>query len=213
MKVLSSIRVFFPKTIVFFFFVFQEKIKFRIFLSQCPFSLFVGKACLSDRIFSENFFVCGGWLLYKLHWGTAFWVKKEFPNVTHKVMSPLQRKNFWIKYGRWDKFSRRREKVVTETEKFVGYLQKNRKIIVSVTVISAAPLQKNTSQWQTFGEMKLKIKKRRKKNNIRKPCFSGRWAKFLHNFILNILHTRKIMFYHFQELKVIQYLRDLQKWQ
>ena len=48
------------------------------------------------------------WLIYELHLGilfllkklsesvfqTAFWVKKEFPNVTHKLISPPQAKNF-----------------------------------------------------------------------------------------------------------------------
>ena len=43
------------------------------------------------------------------------------------------------------------------------YQKKNGKIIVWVTVNSVVPLQKNTSQSQAFGEMKLKIKKWRKK--------------------------------------------------
>jgi hypothetical protein len=52
----------------------------------------------------------------------------------------------------------------TETGKLVVYLpKKNGKIIVWVTVNSVVPLQKNTSQSQAFGEMKLKIKKWRKK--------------------------------------------------
>ena len=58
------------------------------------------------------------------------------------------------------------EKTVPETGKLVVYLQKkkkNGKIIVSVTVNSVAPLQKKTSQWRTFGEMKLKIKKLKQK--------------------------------------------------
>ena len=118
----------------FFFFVFQEKIKFPIFLSQWPFSLFVAKTCLSDRIFpefffacgeltkfektchsdrifAENFFACGGLINLWVTFGnsfftqktvtktllsnvfqTAFWVKKEFPNVTHKLISPPQAK-------------------------------------------------------------------------------------------------------------------------
>ena len=37
---------------------------------------------------------------------------------------------------------------------------------VSVTVNSVAPLHKKTSQSQTFGEMKLKIKKTKKKKTI-----------------------------------------------
>jgi hypothetical protein len=43
-----------------FFFVFQEKIKFSIFLSIWPSSLFVAKTCLSDRIFPQIFVACGG---------------------------------------------------------------------------------------------------------------------------------------------------------
>ena len=35
-----------------------------------------------------------------------------------------------------------------------------------MAVNSIAPLQKNMSQWQTFGEMKLKIKKTKKKKTI-----------------------------------------------
>ena len=138
------------------------------------------KTCLSDRIFPGNFFACGRLINLRVTFGilftqkavwktplssvfqTAFWVKKEFPNVTYKLISPPQAK----KYGRWDKFSRRREKTVTETEKLVVYLQKKWKIIVSVTVNSVALLQKNTSQWQTFREMKLKIKKTKKKKTI-----------------------------------------------
>ena len=95
------------------FFVFQEKIKFPIFLSQWPFSLFVGKTCLSDRIFPEKFFACSGLINLRVTFGnsfftqkavwktilsslfqTAFWVKKEFPIVTRKLISLPQAKTF-----------------------------------------------------------------------------------------------------------------------
>ena len=85
---------------------------------------------------------------------TAFWVKKEFPNVTHKLISPPQAKKFSAKYGRWDKFSRRRENGHWDRKIGCLFTKKNGKIIVSVTVNSVASLQKNMSQWQTFGDKK-----------------------------------------------------------
>ena len=88
--ILSLHSQFFQHFVCFvFFFVFQAKIKFPIYLSQ-----------------------------------RAYFFRKKFRG----------------KYGRRDKFSRRREKTVTETEKLVVYLQKNGKIIVSVTLNSVAPL-------------------------------------------------------------------------
>ena len=84
-----------------------------ILLSQWPFSLFVAKTCLSDRICAEYSFACGGlinlWITFrnsfftqKAVWKTllssffetVFWVKKEFPNVTRKLISPPKRKKF-----------------------------------------------------------------------------------------------------------------------
>ena len=59
------------ETIIFpFFFVNKQP----IFLSQWPFSLFVAKTCLSDRIFSEIFFDCGGltnlWVTFRNYFFT-----------------------------------------------------------------------------------------------------------------------------------------------
>ena len=123
-------------SVLFFLFRFQEKIKFPIFLSQWPFSLFIGKTCLSDCVFSGFFFACAGF------------IKFEKICLSDRIFSQ-------IFLGK---------NTVTETEKLVIYLQKkNGKIIVSGTVNSVALLQKNTSQWQTFGEMKLKIKKNEEK--------------------------------------------------
>ena len=165
------------RILFFLFFVFHEKIKFSIFLSQWPFSLFVTKTCLSDRIFpefffawgwltkfektchsdsifSENFFACGGLIILRVTFEnsfftqkvvgqTTFWVKKEFPNVTHKLISQPQVKKFREKYGRWDKFSRRKEKTVPKTKKLgCLFTKKNGKIIVLVTVNSVVSLQK-----------------------------------------------------------------------
>ena len=120
------------ETIIFPFFFFVNKQP--IFLFQWPFSLFVGKTCISDSIFPEIFFACGGLTKFKktCHsdrifaetfsafsglinlrvafrnsffsqktvsktlpllsgvFQTAFWVKKEFPNVTQKSISPPQ---------------------------------------------------------------------------------------------------------------------------
>ena len=58
------------ETIIFpFFFVNKQP----IFLSQWPFSLFA-KICLSDRIFPENFFACGGltnlWVTFRNYFFT-----------------------------------------------------------------------------------------------------------------------------------------------
>ena len=176
-----------------FFFVFQEKIKFPIFLSQWPFSLFVAKTCLSDRIFPEFFFACGGLINLRVTFGnsfftqktasktllssifqTAFWAKKEFPNVIHKLISPPQAKKMFCKNTVAETSFRdeeRKRSLRQENWLFI-YKKKNGNIIVSVTVNSVAPLQKNMSQWQTFGEMKLKIKKtKKKKNNTDKQIF------------------------------------------
>ena len=169
------------ETIIFpFFFVNKQP----IFLSQWPFSLFA-KTCLSDRIFPEIFFASSGWLIYELHLGilfllkkvsktllssvfqTVFWVKKEFPNVTHKLISPPQAKKFWVKIRSLRQvFATKRENGHWDRKIGCLFKKKNEKIIVSVTVNSVAPLQKNMSQWQTFGEMKLKIKKTKKTKTI-----------------------------------------------
>ena len=186
----------------FFFFVFQEKIKFPIFLSQWPFSLFVAKTCLSDRIFpefffacggltkfektchsdrifAENFFACGGLINLRVTFGnsfftqkhvsktllssvfqTGFWVKKEFPNVIYKLISPPQAKECSAKIRSLRQvFATKRKNGHWDRKIGCLFTKKNGKIIVSVTANSVAPLQKNMSQWQTFGEMKLKIKK------------------------------------------------------
>ena len=104
-----------------FFFVNKQP----IFLSQWPFSLFVAKTCLSDRIFAEKFFACDGlinlWVTFgnsfftqKAVWKTllssvfetVFWVKKEFLNVTRKLISPRQAKKFSAKIrSLWQVFS------------------------------------------------------------------------------------------------------------
>ena len=166
-----------------FFFVFQEKIKFPIFLPQWPFSLFVGKACLSDRIFSEFFFACGlinlrgtfgnsfftqkaaVWKTLPISvFHTAFWVKKEFLNVTRKLISAQAKKNSEKIRSLRQVFPTKRENGRSLSQKKWIFIYKIKgKIIVSVTVDPVAPLQNNTSQGQTFGKMKLKIKKRSKK--------------------------------------------------
>ena len=67
-------------------------------------------------------------------------MKKEFPNVTHKLISPPHAKKLFGKNTVAETSFRDEE---TETEKLVVYLQKKmEKIIVSVTVNSVAPLQK-----------------------------------------------------------------------
>ena len=50
--------------------------------------------------------------------------KKEFPNVTHKLISLPQAKNFFGKNTVAETSSRDEEKTVTETGKLVVYLQK-----------------------------------------------------------------------------------------
>ena len=107
------------ETIIFPFLFVNKQL---IFLSQWPFSLFVAKTCLSDRIFTQNFFACGGLINFWVTFGnsfftqkavwktpprngsvfeTVFWVKREFPNVTRKLISPLQAtKKIREKYGR-----------------------------------------------------------------------------------------------------------------
>ena len=177
-----------------FFFVFQEKIKFPIFLSQWPFSLFVAKTCLSDRIFPEFFFACGGLTKFektchsdrifaekffacgrlinlRVTFGnsfftqktlsntllssvfqTAFWVKKEFPNVTHKLISSPQAKNFCVKIRSLRQvFATKRENGHWDRKIGCLFTKKNGKIIVSVTVNSGAPLQKNVSVTHIWG--------------------------------------------------------------
>jgi len=74
-------------------------------------------------------------------------VKKEFPNVTHKLINPPQAKKISAKMRSLRQLFTTTEKTVTATGKLVVYLQKqNGKIIVSVTVNSVAPLQKDMSQ-------------------------------------------------------------------
>ena len=50
--------------------------KQAIFLSQWPFSLFVGKTCLSNRIFSEMFFACG-LINWRVTFGNSFFTQKS----------------------------------------------------------------------------------------------------------------------------------------
>ena len=121
---------------------------------------------------------------------TLLWVKKEFPNVTRKIISSPQAKNFREKIrSLWQVFSilvsppqakkhlgkirSLRQVSVTKREnghwdRRIGCLKKKQigEINVSVTVNSVASLQKNMPQWQTFGEMKLKIKKTKQKKTI-----------------------------------------------
>ena len=173
--------------VLFFFFSFSKKKLISIFLSQWPLSLFITKTCLSDRIFPEMFFAWGGltkfeetchsdrifpknfspaagWLIYELHLGILFSLKKEFPNVTHKLISQPRVKKISRKIRSLRQvFPTKRENGHWDRKIRLFILQKYGKIIVSVTVNSVAPLQKNMSQWQTFGKMKLKIKKTKKK--------------------------------------------------
>ena len=173
-----------PEYCFFFFSIFKKKLNFQFF-------------CLSDRFLSSSrklvtatvflpkmFSPAAGWLIYELHLGilfslkktvsktllssvfqTAFWVKKEFPNVTRKVISPPQAKKMFSKNMVAETSFRdeERKRSLTQENWLFIYKKKNGKIIVLVTVNSVAPLQKNMSQWQTFGEMKLKIKKTKKK--------------------------------------------------
>ena len=61
------------ETIIFPYFC---KINNLIFLSQWPFSLFVGKTCLSDRIFLEIFFTYGWLINLWVTFGNSFFTQK-----------------------------------------------------------------------------------------------------------------------------------------
>ena len=98
-----------------FFSFFKKKLNFQFFCLSDRF-LSSSRKLVSVTVFSPNFFSpTAGWLIYELHLGiffslkktvsktlssvfqTAFWVKKEFPNVTHKLISPPQAKKFSAK--------------------------------------------------------------------------------------------------------------------
>ena len=106
----------------------------RIF-SPCGRLTKIEKTCHSDRIFAEKVF-----RLRRTDWFTSyiwefffhsktllssvfqisFLSKKEFPNVTHKLISPSQAKTFSAKIrSLWQVFAK-----ITETGKLVVYLQK-----------------------------------------------------------------------------------------
>ena len=132
---------------MFFFFSFFKKILIFEFFCLSDRFLSSSRKLVSVTAFSPNFFSPAvgwlnlrklvtatvflpkifspavGWLIYELHFGIIFslkklskkhywvasltllWVKKEFPNVTRKIISSPQAKNFRQKYGRCDKFS------------------------------------------------------------------------------------------------------------
>ena len=75
-------------------------------------------------------------------------------------------KNFREKYGRWDKFSRRREKTVTETEKLVVFLQKKwRDNCLSDGKFSCFPPKKHVSVTDIWGN-EIKNSKNEEKKTI-----------------------------------------------
>jgi hypothetical protein len=104
---IASIASRLPTLIVFFFFVFQEKIKFPIFLSQCMTVFSLCRENLSRRpyflriflspaagwlnlrklvtafhIFAENFSPATSWLFYELHLGILFLTQKSVKDAT-----------------------------------------------------------------------------------------------------------------------------------
>jgi len=63
-------------TLSFHFFLITKQL---IFLSEWPFSLFVEKTCLRDRISLEIVFACGGLINLRITFGNSFSTQKEFP--------------------------------------------------------------------------------------------------------------------------------------
>ena len=136
---------------------------------------FHSKNCLKDTTVLSKFSV----------FQTGFWVKKEFSNVTHKLISPPQAKKFSAKIRSLRQVFETKRKRSLRQENWLFIYKKNGKIIVSVTVNSVASLQRNMSQWQTFGEMKLKIKKTKKKKTISIVFLFLKWLTLLRANLLN----------------------------